>query len=298
MRSGFRYEPPKLSDIFLNLFVGLIVFHLGFVVWSYRKGEIEMTGIFKFQPVGTSEENAAIAALKIPNRHEVEFLSNSYRVHVFPYLSPIQKLAARTISDMKRADWIEAEAENPNAPLCGAKVAYLGIVIEDCFFYNYRKIDEVSPFVTALAVLKAEAKYRQSVTKADNEKQAQGAPPPADVESNLRALAKGVAFFNNLVSVIENKNRIARSTFRPLGLLKHSGSPELPLLMFLEDFQQPFFVKKILLPMIPQFEQLATSFASLKFQLPRDQEIAGEKEFRDLQLRINALTSDPLLTLL
>jgi hypothetical protein len=296
MKSGPRYEPPKLSDVFLNLFVAFIAFHIGFLVWSYRKGEIELAGALQLQPSGTGEEQATLSALRIGNQHEIQFLANSYRVHVFPYLSPMQKLGALTISDIKRADWIEAEAENPNAQLCSAKVAYLGIVVEDCFFYSYRKIDQVTPFVSALAGLKAEAKYRQSVFNAENEKRAQGTAP-TDMGSNLRSLARGFVFFSNLVTLIENRERIASITFRPLGLLKHSGSPEVPLLMFLQDFQRPFFVKKILLPMIPQFDQLVTSFSSLKFQLPRDQEIAGEKQVRDLQARINLLTNDPLLTL-
>jgi hypothetical protein len=226
--SGGLFDPK--SSRFKKFVTGLVtlaIFHLCFLGYSVARKELKLTKSFAFVPVSGPQEFLLIEGWT-PSR--------GLYVHIFPYFSPLSKLAFSFYTDYRRSEAILQEAKSGIG--CPVRTDIPGVDIKDCFFSLYRKHDEEHSFASPIFGLIQESRYQESQ---------KSTPKP----ESLEPFARSVATVSNLLwflqpGVAEKGRQLAS---HPSGLLPYLSSPELTVIDIGSDLQRQVLVAKVL-PML------------------------------------------------
>lgn len=266
----------------------LILFHLGFIGWLIYDGALTAgPGLTVHLARETSHAQSLNLLLPIASpRPWVP--TETFMIHAEPYLSPVWKMGISTLSDFQRMKALDEEVSDPSSPLCQEVLGYIGQPVNDCFFYNFRKLGELRPFTTpALATIFEQGHSKELPLPAGTD--------PATV-SPMRKIAPALLSVKNLVTMMEFGP--GRSSYRkflhPIGLLQLFSSPEIAMLEAGQDAQRFAFSRKIIPLVKPQVVMLQSSTDSILSVITPGEADDLKVELADIKGRLEALERDPL----
>ena len=173
-----------------------------------------------------------------------------YYVHIFPYLNPGSKYLSTLVTDFFRSQIILNSITSQPNELCRTQLEFVGQVVQDCFFYNYRKVGVQLGFSTPISGLMGEMQYRSKMVR-------------DSLQHSVAQLTDGLLMFNNMLVLMESQvtNDINKIYFNPEGLNRFYSSPEIPLLRIGNELQKNV-VRRTLLA------KLTTQWLALKGSMP------------------------------
>lgn len=292
--------------------ISFMIFHAGFLFWSSAVGDLQVNGFHLIRrgaaaPLESLERGLAPGFPKpvVPN--------NRFYIHVFPYLNPTTKTLVSIWTDLQRVRTIFRDTTDRPQTVCREKLAYLRVIVDDCFFYRFRKTGELSPFSLPIFAMLADFRYRErnnpsSLALAKSEAAIEvmnyiaplAKAPVAETVQNEKSpfemTVPAILALNNVLMVFEASPIVLpRIRFlSPLGLLTAFGSPEVALLTLTDDVRKIILLRQVMPMLEMQLKQLRSMTTMVTKFEPTEVAERYTAEINDLTERIESLHRDPL----
>lgn len=285
-REGLAFsDGSSRSKVVGFAFVTLLLFHFGYLGVAMVEGDVRFSG-GRFSSIREVSQLESVSLVVPGARPDMWLPGAGFSVHVYPYLSPLMKLALMVYGDFVRAKTVSDAVAASSGELCADVPKYEGQSVPNCFLTLYREMGERRAFVTPAFAILFESRYRQ----AETERAMRGALTP------MLSFGFNAISLDNIIGLLEpsSLNYDRRRFTHPIGMLALFGSPELPSIAIGQDMQRFALSSRLLPALEPQLTSLNKSLADMKGALDPSDETRARARVRSLEARITALKSDPL----